>query len=241
MQQDSLYLQNPVDIETLPDLHSRWLFAGIDMAPVDTLETGVALIDRDKKLMRMDKMDSDADLFRFLESLGPKSGVVIALDMPKSLSMRSKWHQQEVRMHPLRLDAKARTNVIDRFAPRARKFYDKAQENGWLILNFFTHPAKMEYGLTIPYKHRSPQGCKAMQALISEKLGIKEMPTNLAPSSVLDAMIAAYTSWSLVHGEAGKHFDLFADDQSRYYLDPIEVVPEVKKKRFRRHRRYSRR
>ena len=237
MSTPSLYLKQEISIKQLPNVGDQWLFVGIDMAPIDTLETGVAVLERTKHLARMDKLDSDEQVYALIKSLGPKSGLVIGLDVPKSLSIPGKWRQQEVKMHPLRLDRQDGTPPLDRFAPRARAFYDKLKAEGYFVFNYFTYQARMRYGILSPFRNRTPQGCRAQQAMLRDILGIPGVPSNLAPSSVLDAMIGAYAAWTLYKGVEGRDYKLFLDDADRVYLDPLGRPSEKRPPRSVRVRR----
>lgn len=127
-------------------------------------------------------------------------------------------------MHPLRLRIDERKEDTDRFSPRAWKFYRRLSGEGFFVVNFFAHHAKLRYGLSIPYKNRTPQGCRALQALMKERLKLEGVPTNLAPSSVLDAMIGAYAAWSLFKGKDKLDFKLYQDDKDRLYFDPLRLT-----------------
>ncbi len=223
----SLYLKHETAIKALPQtprfaLGNKWYFVGIDMAPIENLETGIAVLDRDRRLVRMNKLNTDEQLMLFLRNLAPRDNLIVALDVPKSLSIPSKWRQQQIKMHALQLEAEANDGApSDRFAPRAKAFYQAVDEAGIFMVNFFTPHARLRYDLGIPYRNRSPQGCRALQALLRQRLDIKDVPTNLAPSSVLDAIIGAYAAWSLCHGKEGHDFKLYTDDEQRLYLDPL--------------------
>jgi hypothetical protein len=236
MTASSIYLKHEIAIKDLLDLTgsaqraslgNKWLFVGIDMAPVDSLESGVAIIDRDRYMMRMEKFNENEDLLLFLDNLGSPENIIVALDIPKSLSISSKWRQQQIKMHPLRLRSgiPAATHELvptDRFAERAKAFYQAVDERGILMFNFFTAHAKLRYDLNVPFRHRSPLGCRTLQAALRQKLGIKDVPSNLMPSSVLDALIGAYTAWMLHKGREGYHFKLYRDDENRLYIDPLK-------------------
>lgn len=237
MTASSIYLKHPVAIKDLDNLYgpgprtnlgNKWWFVGIDMAPIDSLETGVVVIDRQKHIQRMDKLSTDEELLLFLKNLAPPENIVVALDVPKSLNIPSKWRQQQIKMHPLQLVESGGEVPTDRFAQRAKDFYDALSERGILIVNFFTPHSKVRYGLNIPYRSRSPHGCRALQSLLRQRLGIRDVPTNLAPSSVLDAMVGAYTAWLLCHGKEARHFQLYRDNEQRLYLDPLERMRLVK-------------
>lgn len=241
----SLYLKHEIAIKALPEtprysLGNKLYFVGIDMAPIENLETGIAVLDRDKRLVRMDKLNTDEQLELFLKNLAPRENLVVSLDVPKSLSIPSKWRQQQVKMHPLQLRPDTNDGApSDRFAQRAKDFYQAMDEYGVFMVNFFTSHARLRYDLSIPFRNRSPQGCRALQGLLKQRLDIKDVPTNLAPSSVLDAMVAAYAAWGIVYGEEGKDFQLYTDDEDRLYLDPLgrpKPPPSPPRRGWRRRR-----
>ncbi len=248
MSASSIYLKHEIAIKDLPQLYgsdgraslgNKWYFVGIDMAPIDNLETGIAVLDRGRNILRMEKLDEDKDLLLFLKNLGPADNIVAALDIPKSLSIPSKWRQQQIKMHPLRLLEKGphipETVPTDRYAQRAKDFYDAVEKQGILIFSFFTPHAKLRLDVNTPFRHRSPQGCRALQALLKQRLLIPNVPTNLAPSSVLDAMVGAYMAHMLCHGKESEHFKLYRDDEERLYLDPLKrLQPTNKRSKYRR-------
>ncbi len=209
---------------------TMWNFVGIDLAPNESLETGVAVLNRERRLVRMDKIYTDDDILLYLDNLAPDNNLVVALDMPKSLSIPGRWRQEEIKMHPLRLireednQPQGATGSIDRYAQRATDLFNVLTDKGVIVFLYFNYQARMRYDLNIPYRNRTPQGCRALQSLIKLRLSIPNVPSNLAPSSVLDAMIGAYTAWSMYKGKLGQHFHLFKDSESRLILDPLKRV-----------------
>jgi hypothetical protein len=227
--------------ERLASLSNKWLFVGIDLAPVDGLETGVAVLNPDRTLLHMSKLSTDRDILHFLANLGAPENMIIALDLPKSLSIDSRWRQQQIKMHPFTLQQdlilEADATPKARYAQRAKNFYDAARKRNHFIVGFFATHAKIRYPLTIPFRNRSPHGCRATQVNIREVLGIQNLPSNLAPSSVLDGVIAAYTGWLLCKGAEEKHFQLYEDDEARLYLDPLQKMDLPASKERKRRRR----
>lgn len=241
MPASSIYLKHELTIKDLSartgresglNLANKWYFVGVDIAPIDNLETGVAVLDRNRRIVRMDKFDDDKSILRFLDNLAAPGQLAVALDIPKSLSIPSKWRQQQVKMHPLSLReplvSEVETVPTARFAQRAKDFYEAVQSRDILIFGFFTAHARLRYDLTTPFRHRSPAGCRALQAMMRQRLGIRDVPSNLAPSSVLDAMIGAYSAWLLRNGVENEHFKLYEDDERRLYFDPLKRVRQLK-------------
>ena len=56
-------------------------------------------------------------------------------------------------------------------------------------------------------KERTPAGCKFLQAMIKDKLGIKNFPPNMVPVSVLDAILGAYIAKVITLGEENKDYE----------------------------------
>jgi hypothetical protein len=242
----SIYLKHEITIKDLPQrftadarasMAQKWWFVGLDLAPSDSLESGIAVLDRKRCLMRMEKLSHDADLLAFLDNLAGSANVMVVLDIPKTLSLTSKWRQQEVRMHPLTLQPTADGGVPSEcYANRAKAFYKALEDRGILTFGFFTAHARLRYGLNIPYRHRSSAGCRAMQGSLKQRLGIRDFPSNLAASAILDATLAAYTGWLICHGKEAEHFKLYHDQEQRLYVDPLQCLmpPKVS----RRNREY---
>lgn len=236
---NSVYLHQELGKEKLSQLGNTCWYVGIDLAPNDGLETGLTVLDKKKQVMRMDKINTNGQILTMIESLGAPENCIIVLDVPKSLSIPSKWRQLEVKYFPLRLENDHDIEPTDRFSPRAWEVYKLLSEQGYHAFLSFNHLAKQRYGLTIPFKTRSPQGCKALQAIIDHQLKLVNMPTNLAPSSVLEASISAYIAWTIYSGTYGQHFKLFTDRYERLMVEPLETIKEAPK--YRRRRRFYRR
>jgi len=210
-------------ISELPmaNLAQRWTFVGIDMAPNASLESGMAFLDRDLTLLRMDKLYSDDAIIETLKQFGAPHTLIVCLDMPKNLSIPGRFRQEEIKNNAMRLDTPIYDrDVVERFSPRGVTLYDRIKELGALPLLTFTPNTKSAFQFFFPYKSRSPQGCRALQSLIDEELGIKNMPNNLAPSSVLEALIAAYSGWMLMTGTLNEHYSIVKDLNNYFYMMP---------------------
>lgn len=203
----------------LAELALKHVFAAVDLAPNDQLETGISALDRKRNLLRMDKRYSDSEIISSIESLGPPSGTLVIIDMPKSLSVPGRWRQEEIKMHPLRLKSSDGSN-LNRFDQRGLHLYDVFLSKGMTPLLYFNYWARLNYDLLVPYRSRSPEGCRALQSGIENQLDLKNMPTQLAPSSVLESMVGAYVGWAAWKGEAGKDFELKEDTEGRRYIIP---------------------
>lgn len=211
---NSLYSKQELTINDLPSLGDKWLFVGIDLAPNEMLETGIAVIDRSRNICRMDKLSSNEDIIRSLSSLGPASNLIVALDVPKNLSIPGRFRQEEVKLHPLRIHRPASLVLpterpIDRCSARVWTVLEILEDLGMLTFLYFNYLAKMRYSMFVPFRSRTPQGCRALQSMVKTHLGIQYNSTNLSPSSVLDAMVGAYAAWSIFTERNNSSFQSF--------------------------------
>ncbi len=207
-----LYERKPITSwDEIPqaNLAQRWIFVGIDLAPNASLESGIAILDRDLTLLRMDKLYNDEAILDVLTQLGAAHTLVVSLDMPKNLAITGRFRQEEIKYNAMRLDNPEYDRpVVDRFSDRAYLLYKKISDLGILPFLTYTPNTKASFKFFFPYKSRSPQGCRALQGLIQEELKVKNVPTNLAPSSVLEALLAAYSAWSTFGGTLNKEFEI---------------------------------
>jgi hypothetical protein len=198
-------------------------FASIDLAPNDQLETGVSAINRDKQVIRMDKLYRDNDIIRFIESLGPLQSTLVVMDMPKNLSLSGRFLQEEVKMHPLRLHRSDGT-IIERYEKRAARLYQALEAKGIKVLLYHHFATRLQYKMIIPHKSRSSQGCRALQTALEYQLELKKLPNNLAASSILESLVGAYSAWAVWAGQVNRHYTIEANAEDHFLLTPLALV-----------------
>lgn len=213
-------LKEPVTHQFSGDLGLKHRFAAVDLAPNEQLETGFSALDRERTLIRMDKLYKDEDIVSAIENLGPASGTIAVIDMPKSLSVSGRWRQEEIKMHPLRL-TRPSGEVVFRYEQRGLRMYETLKAQGILPFLYFNYWTRVNYDMLLPFRSRSPQGCRALQTALEHQLGITNLPGNLAPSSVLESMVGAYASWSIWRGEPGVDYEIYKDEAGHHILIPI--------------------
>lgn len=202
------------------DLGLAHRFASLDLAPNEQLETGFSVLDRDRNLVRMDKLYTDKEILAVVASIGPANGIILSIDMPKSLSIPGRWRQEEIKMHPLRLQRED-GQVTSRYEARGIRLYEALCEMGVQAFLYFNYWTCVNYNMQLPFRSRSSQGCRALQNAIEHHLGVKHMPNNLAPSSVLDSMVGAYASWSLWAGKPHTDYEIHLDEGGHRFLKPL--------------------
>jgi predicted nuclease with RNAse H fold len=220
-------------------------FAAVDLAPNEQLESGFSVIDRERNLVRMDKLYRNEDIISAIEGLGPNNGTIVVIDMPKNLSIPGKWRQEQIKMRPLQSShPNPRGETFSRFETRGVKLYDELEAKGITVFLYFNYWTRVNYDMLLPFRSRSPQGCRALQHALEHQLGIHHLPTNLAPSSVLESMVGAYAGWSIWSGQPGVDYQIYHDEAKHLILLPLKRPHQQKpatRKLYRRHRRFSRR
>lgn len=234
-----MVLKEEITNTSLPELGLKLRFAAIDLAPNEQLETGFSVLDRERNLVRMDKLYRNEDIIAAVEHLGPPSGTIVVIDMPKSLSISGRWVQEEIKMHALRLERPS-GQVINRFEKRGHQLYEILQAKGMMPFLYFNYWTRVNYDMLLPFRSRSPQGCRALQTAIEYQLDVKNLPSNLAPSSVLESIVGAYASWSLWAGKPHQDYDIYLDDMEHRVLIPKgrPHLTEAAPRRYRKLRRF---
>lgn len=215
-----MHLKEDISDQVLPYLGLKLRFVGVDLAPNEQLETGFGSIDRERNIVRMDKLYNDCEIISAIENLGPLNGTIVVIDMPKSLSIAGRLAQESVKMHAFQLTRPSGEKTL-RFEQRGIKLCKTLQEKGILSVMYFNYWSRVNYDMLIPFRSRSPQGCRALQTAIEYQLGLKNLPTNLAPSSVLESLIGAYAGWSLWSGQPAKDYKIYKDDLDNMIMIPI--------------------
>jgi hypothetical protein len=214
-----MQMTNDITHQPLPGLGLKLQFVGIDLAPNAQLETGLTVIDRNRQMVRMDKLYRDDEIIQTVSCLGPATGILVVMDMPKNLSFPGRWRQEEVKMHPLRLQRLSGERG-NRYDDRGHRLYQILTEQGVSVLMYVNYWARVNYQMLLPFRSRSSQGCRALQVAIEHQLGIQGLPVNLMPSSVLESMVGAYASWALWAGKPGIDYSLYQNTEPYTFLVP---------------------
>jgi hypothetical protein len=231
------------DMQKLLDASPIWspdnagqfnLFIGIDLAPNEQLETGIAVMDRNKGILRLDKFYKDTELTGILAHLNAPQNTMVLIDLPRNLQVPSKFRQEELKMHASRMTNLGSTHN-ERFAKRARNLFNTLYSQGYLPYLTLLNWTKLNYNIFIPFRARSSQGGKALQTALTYQLGISGFPNQQVSNSTLEAILAAYTGWSL--WKDSSHVECYLDTDGTPTVIGRQIVPQSPKKRYSRGRR----
>ena len=182
------------------DVTVKNCYVGISLGSSASAETGIAVIDNDFNLVRVDKVFNITDLTSYMNKLCPSNNMIVCVDLPKSMPVNSsKWKLEEKNVRPLKLNKNKDTSDMtngwsDRFSERGNDFCKTLSDAGADVYRYYCYYTKNLLRLISPYKYRSSVECKFLQTSIQNKLKINNIPNNLLPISGLDALIGAYTA-----------------------------------------------
>ncbi len=211
------------------DVTVKNCYVGISLGSSASAETGIAIIDSDFNLIRVDKVFNITDLTAYLNNLGPSDNMIVCVDLPKSMPVNSsKWKLEEKNVRPLKLNQNKDTSEMsngwsDRFSERGNDFCKTLKDKGADVYRYYCYYTKNLLRLISPYKYRSSVECKFLQTSIQNKLKIKNIPNNLLPISGLDALIGAYTALRISKTDQNIGYKIIGDFKDFPIVSAIEM------------------
>lgn len=191
------------------NFNNKYCFVGISLTPSSTTETGIAVLDRNLNLLRVDKVYNLNDLELYIKNLAPADSIMVCVDLPKNITAASgKWRQESKNVNIFRFN-KTEVNKFEwaeRFSDRGHDFCNVLNSMDIDTYRYYCYFTKNQLKLIPPFKSRSPVACKALQMNIENYLNIQGIPSNLIAISGLDAIIGAYTAWKMAHSQENKGY-----------------------------------
>lgn len=200
---------------------NKLYFAGISLGSCSTNETGVAIIDRDLKIITLDKLFSIDDIKFFFKRMPGKKNAIINVALPENpLMLNAKWKltsrqyqlvQSSDLMNP-------DSDWIQRYSHRGCDQFKELKEQDVDIFRYDIHELKSALGLSGMYKDRSPVDCKALQSALKHRFGFNELPSNMLPVSQLEAILGAYLGLIMADTKTGYNCKV------KSHYNDIEVI-----------------
>lgn len=180
---------------------SKLFFVGISLGSNSTNETGVAILDKDMKIVTLDKLFSMEDVRFFLKRLVGKQNSIINIAMPENpLMLNAKWKlmSREYQLVQSCELINQDSDWIQRYSHRGCDVFSDLKQEGIDVFRYDIHELKSSLSLSGVYKDRSPVDCKALQSALKFKYGFKELPSNMLPVSQLEAILGAFLGLIMV-------------------------------------------
>lgn len=191
------------------DSSTKFYYIGLSISHAATEETGIAVIDSDLNLLRLDKIYRLNDIKFFLENFCGKNGAVIAADIPPNqMFLIGKWRQEakHYKSFSVGTSYKSDQQWSKRQSTRGTELCAKLAEDGYSVVRYNYGYSKQAMGLATPLQENTPMACKYLQDMFREKLGITGIPSNMIPLSSLKAVLGAYIAWQTRHGIENEDF-----------------------------------
>jgi len=198
-------LQNLIEQKIkIENKESKLCFVGVSLGESGSVETGIAIIDREKNLLRVDKSYNLSELKTNLASIAPLESIVACVGMPRNMMMlNGKWRIESKQTRSFKLGnfESSNTFFLQRFSDRGSELCKTFQEEGMEVFRYNCDYTKNTLQINPPYRSRTPAACKYLQMIIDNRLNISGLPSNLIPLPAMNAIIGAYTAWKMATGE----------------------------------------
>ncbi|MFH0702501.1 MAG: hypothetical protein V2B14_03045 [bacterium] len=191
-------------MNTAQKFNNKFCFMGISPASSILSDSGIAVIDRNLNLLRVDKIFDLDDLKIYIKNLAPIESVIACVDLPRNMDMvTGKWRQEARNAQTFKLNEINNSKFVwaERFSDRGAELCYFLSSLGIDVYRYYCYFTKNALKLSPPYKSRSPAACKYLQTIIQNNLKISGIPSNLIALSGLDAIIGAYTALKMTTSE----------------------------------------
>ena len=178
-------------------------FIGISLGALSTIESAVAVLDKDMHVITLDKLFSMNDVKYFLENFAGIQNSVIMISIPENEVMLSqKWKYNSRTYDLVNFDKKMinREDWTNRFSSRGCEFFRDLSVKNIDIFRFDTDNMKKVMGNCYAYRDRTPVDCKALQDTLRIKYNMRELPVNMLPVAQLEAILGAVLANMLTFG-----------------------------------------
>lgn len=179
-------------------------FIGLSLASSANTESGVVVIDKDSKIIMLDKLFSMQDVQHFFDNFASLKSSQISISLPWDNSMlNGKWRILSKPYQLVMSNEKLRNadNWTQRYSNRGSDYFNTLFEQGVKINRFELYLTRQALGLESGFKERTPADCKALQNALKVKYGFNEIPSNMMPMAQLEAIVGAILAKNVSEGK----------------------------------------
>lgn len=190
-------------MDIIKDKNSKITFIGISLSGVSTMESAVAVLDSNLKIIMLDKLFSMSDVKYFLDNFAGLKNAVVLISVPENETMiGSKWKYNSRTYDIVNMEEKIqnRDEWANRFSTRGSDYFKELNKNGIELYRFDIDNLKKAFNNGIAYKERTPLDCKALQDSLRIEFNMRELPVNMLPVAQLEAIMGAYFAHSITTG-----------------------------------------
>lgn len=187
-------------MDIIKDKNSKITFIGISLSGVSTMESAVAVLDNNLKIIMLDKLFSMTDVKHFLDNFAGLKNAVVLISVPENETMiGSKWKYNSRTYDIVNMEEKIlnRDDWANRFSTRGSDYFKELNNKGIELYRFDIDNLKKAFNNGMAYRERTPLDCKALQDTLRIEFEMRELPVNMLPVAQLEALMAAYFAHSI--------------------------------------------
>lgn len=182
-------------MDIIKNRESKVTFIGIALGGQSTTESAVAILDKNLRVITLDKLFSMNDVKYFLDNYAGKQDSLILVSIPENeIMLNHKWKYNSRTYDLVNFDKKMmnRDGWTNRFASRGCEYFKELSDKGIDIFRFDVDNMKKVFGNCFAFRDRTPIDCKALQDTLRIKYNMHELPVNMLPVAQLEAILGAF-------------------------------------------------
>ena len=169
-------------------------YVGLSLAAGSSMDSGVAVIDENNKIILLDKLYKMNDVIFFFENFSSLKNSKICVSVPSDRTMlEGKWRvlSKPYQLVSTNKNMPNRDNWTQRQSTRGSEYLKELVERGIQVSRFDIYMTRQSLHLNSCYKDRSPADCKFLQEALKYEWGFEELPVNMMPMSHLEAILGS--------------------------------------------------
>lgn len=170
-------------------------FIGISLSGLSTIESAVAVLDKNLHVVMLDKLFSMNDVKYFLDNWAGKQNAIIMVSIPENeVMLNHKWKYNSRTYDLVNFDKQMinKDDWTNRFSSRGSEYFQNLKEEGYDIFRFDVNNMKKVFGNCYAFRERTPIDCKSLQDTLRMKYNMRELPVNMLPVAQLEAILGAF-------------------------------------------------
>ncbi len=169
-------------------------YVGLSLASSSGMDSGVAVVDENNKIITLDKLYKMNDIIFFFENFSSLNNSKICVSVPSDRTMlEGKWRILAKPYLPVATNKNIpnRDNWTQRQSTRGADYLLELSNRGIDVTRFDIYMSRQSLHLNSCYKDRSPSDCKFLQQALKFEWGFEQLPSNMLPASHLEAVVGA--------------------------------------------------
>ena len=169
-------------------------YIGLSLAAGSSMDSGVAVIDEDNKIILIDKLYKMSDVIYFFENFSSLKNSKVCVSVPPDKTMlEGKWRilSKPYQLVATNKNMPNRENWTQRHSNRGSDYINELIAKGITVNRFDIYMTRQSLHLNSCYKDRSPADCKFLQQALKYEWGFSDIPSNMMPMSHCEAILGA--------------------------------------------------